>query len=133
MLQGAILAAKVILKTDQVLHVAIGQMGCPHSGSGGTFVIRECSDGSFEPIVIAGGAGGDYYKKADEWCNAQLNEYGNGSKSTERNNKIGRSGRSGHTDIYNGGAGYKINAPNYKSIYYPRCFRSGLHGGNHLQ
>jgi len=117
------------LKKDEVLHVAIGQKGSPSSGSGGTFVIRECSNGSFEPLVIAGGAGGDIYKKANEWCNAQLNEFGNGSKSGEINNTIGGSGKSSHIDSYNGGAGYKTNARN-STEYYPKCFQDGLQGGN---
>ena len=116
------------------MHVAIGQKGLgsgsspANSGSGGTFVIRECSNGSFEPIVIAGGAGGDTEIRANEWCNAQLNEFGNGSKSAERNNNIGGSGKSGRNDGYNGGAGYKTNAPN-STTKYPNCFENGLEGG----
>ena len=110
------------------MHVAIGQKGGQHSGSGGTFVIREGSNGAFEPIVIAGGAGGDHTEKANEWCNAQLNEFGNGAKSAERNNNIGCSGTTGFAHNYNGGAGYKTNAPN--SIEkYPKCFQDGLQGG----
>jgi len=58
------------LKREEILHVAIGQKGSfSGTGSGGTFVIRECSNGSFDPIVIAGGAGGDFRKNAKECCN----------------------------------------------------------------
>jgi len=124
MLQGAILTAILDLKTDEVLHIAIGQKGDEYSGSGGTFVIRECANGSFEPIVISGGAGGDYYKKANEWCNAQLNEFGNGSKSGEINNNIGGSGTTG-------GAGYKTDAPKFSKGNCPKCFQGGLQGGNY--
>jgi len=115
------------LKKEDVLHVAIGQRGSLSTGSGGTFVVRECSNGSFEPIVIAGGAGGDYYGSGYKWCNARLNEFGNGSKSGERNNNIGGSGTSGDPHDYNGGAGYKTNPPNSKQ-YYPKCFQNGLQG-----
>ena len=97
-------------------------------GSGGTFVIRECSNGAFQPVVIAGGAGEDHNSIGNEWCNAQLNEFGNGSKSGERNNNIGASGISGRTDRYNGGAGYKTNPPN-SNEHYPTCFQDGLQGG----
>ena len=121
--------AEVNLKKEEVLHVAIGQKGIRVSGSGGTFVIREFSNGSFEPIVIAGGAGGDGGQIGHEWCNAQLNEFGNGSKSGEINNNIGGSGKSSHIDSYNGGAGYKTNARN-STEYYPKCFQDGLQGGN---
>ena len=117
------------MKQDDVLHVAIGQKGEQLvTGSGGTFVIRECSNGSFEPIVIAGGAGANLAKKSTEWYNAQLNEFGNGSKSGERNDNIGGSGKSGGTHIYNGGAGYKTNPPN-STDDSPKCFQDGLQGG----
>ena len=121
--------AEVNLKKEEVLHVAIGQKGIRVSGSGGTFVIREFSNGSFEPIVIAGGAGGDGGQIGHEWCNAQLNEFGNGSKSGEINNNIGGSGNSGETH-YNGGAGYKTNPPNSQKNY-PKSFQDGLQGCHH--
>ena len=117
------------MEKDEVLHVAIGQKGCPYSGSGGTFVIRECYNGSFEPIVIAGGAGGDLHGTASEWCNAQLNEVGNGSISGETNNNIGGSGNNVlRSTYYNGGAGYKTNVPNLTKNC-PKCFQDGLQGG----
>jgi len=116
------------LKKDEVLHVAIGQRGSFTSGSGGTFVIRECSNGSFDPIVIAGGAGGDPFKNKNPWCNAQLSTFGNGSKYGVINKNIGGSGKSSQTDGYNGGAGYKTNASN-STENYPKCFQDGLQGG----
>ena len=118
------------LQKDEVLHVAIGQQGPPYTGSGGTFVIREYSDGSLKPIVIAGGAGGDFNLTRNEWCNAQLNEFANGSKPGEINNNIGWSGNSGVIDYYNGGAGINRNAPNSDESY-PKCFQDGLQGGNY--
>ena len=125
---------------DEVVHVAIGQRGEHGSGSGGTFVIREYSDGSFEPIVIAGGAGGydaeatDYDGETKEWCdgicncaNAQLNQYGNGcTKAGEINTNIGGDG------VCNGGAGYKTDPPNTKEND-PKSFQGGLEGGYHRQ
>ena len=119
------------MKKDEVLHVAIGQKGSVGGGSGGTFVIREALDGSFEPIVIAGGAGEDWGGNGDEWCNAQLNEFGNGTKSGERNNNIGGSGEGGDADDYNGGAGYKTNRPD-STENDPKCFQDGLQGGGYL-
>jgi len=145
MLQGAILSAKVNLKVDEVLHVAIGQQGAALSdcGSGGTFVIRECSNGSLQPIVIAGGAGGDHggipenlimedgsaHGRFSKRCDAQLNEFGNGSNFGETSNNIGGSGISGCPNFYNGGAGYKTSAPN-STENYPKSFQDGLQGGN---
>ena len=125
------------MKRDEVLHVAIGQKGSGYnSGSGGTFVIRKYSNGSFERILIAGGGGGDSFEAKNsyknEWCNAQLNEYGNGSKYNERNSRIGLSGTSAHPASfkllgYNGGAGYKTSPPNSEENY-PKGFKGGLQG-----
>ena len=124
---GAIIDSKIKLTKDEILHVAVGQKGnAERSGSGGSFIVRQRSDGSFEPLVIAGGAGGDYWKKKTGWCSAQLDEFGNGE---EPNMEIGSSGLSGHSDRYNGGAGFKRNRPN-RTEDYPKCFEDGLVGGN---
>jgi len=57
-----------------------------------------------------------------EWGNAQLNEFGNGSEWEEINNNIGGSGESRSTVCYSGGAGYKTKND-------PTCFQDGLKGG----
>ena len=126
--------------------MAIGQKGDYTSGSGGTFVIREYTNGNnirkISPILIAGGAGGDSFEAKNsyknEWCNAQLNEYGNGSKSNEINSRIGRSGTNTYPASfkllgYNGGAGlYETHSEPHSKLHskenYPKCFQGGLQG-----
>ena len=64
-------------------------------------MVKQNSDGTFKPLVIAGGAGGDYNDEDvvmevlhNPCCNAQPdNEYGNGSRSGEFNIDIGSSGK----------------------------------------
>ena len=126
---GAIITGKNNFKYGDVLHIGVGQKGSFYGGgSGGTFICRQRPNGSFEPFVIAGGAGGYYHKRNNQWSNASINEFGNGSKSGERNNNIGGSGESGFDYYYNGGAGYKTNAPNARKDD-PKCFQDGLQGG----
>jgi len=116
-------------KGDQ-LNIAIGQMGEDYGcGAGGTFVVIKKADGTFSPLVVAGGAGGNYKETEEPDCDAQLEEFGNGP-SGQHNMDIGSSGESGDSDKYNAGAGYESDAP--RATYdYPRCFYSGLVGGEH--
>ena len=96
---GAIIKATIKLRRGDNLNIAVGQKGGdPTSGSGGTFVVKQNSDGTFKPLVIAGGAGGDSNDEDEPLnspcCNAQPdNEYGNGSKPGEFNIDIGSSGK----------------------------------------
>jgi len=126
---GAIIKGNVQLAENEILHVAVGQKGnLGTSGSGGTFVIKEKMDGSFIPLVIAGGAGADYGSRKDLWCNAQLEEYGNGIRAGEKNNDIGKDGKSGSSRYFSGGSGYKENRSDATDLD-PKCFTGGLHGG----
>ena len=126
---GAIIKGNVQLAENEILHVAVGQKGnLGTSGSGGTFVIKEKMDGSFIPLVIAGGAGGDYNKRKETWCNGQLEEYGNGTSAGEKNNDIGKDGKTGWSEYFSGGSGYKENRSNVSHLD-PKCFTGGLHGG----
>ena len=128
---GAIITGNVKLAENEILHVAIGQKGKYNSsGSGGTFVIKENLDGLFTPMVIAGGAGADYQKQKDTWCNGQLEEYGNGIRAGEKNNDIGKDGKSGNSEHFSGGSGYKENRSDVTDLD-PKCFTGGLHGGRH--
>ena len=121
--KGAVLSGKFKLEKGSVLHIAVGQKGeyCG-SGSGGTFVIKQASDNSLTPLVIAGGAGGDRNSTRKCWCHAQPNEYGNGP-SANSNRNIGSSG-SGD----NGGAGFYLDGANIQSDL-SKCFKNGITGG----
>ena len=62
-------------------------------------MVKRNSDGTFKPLIIAGGAGGDCNEDGVDkplkgpCCNAKPdNEYGNGSKPGELNIDIGSSG-----------------------------------------
>ena len=118
------------------LHIAIGQEGIGKgggSGAGGTFVVTKKSDGTFAPLVVAGGAGGKLNGTPE--CNAQTEEFGNGP-SGDNNMDIGSSGKSGDIDYYNGGAGYKSNPPGalgQAKTIHPLCFDSGLIGGEYTE
>jgi len=126
---GAIIKGTVKLYEKQVIHSAIGQQAnSAGRGNGGTFLIRELPNGSFEPLLIAGGAGGDDRRKRNPWCNAQLSQYGNGSIVDVNNHNIGSSGTGTVGNYYNGGSGYALNPPNAKSKY-PKCFADGMSGG----
>jgi len=126
---GAIITGNTQLAANEILHVAVGQKGKhDSSGNGGTFVIKDNRYGSFTPIVIAGGAGAaSNSRTSDSWCNAQLEEYGNGSRGRQ-NNDIGNDGKSGCTRYFTGGSGYKENRCNVTDLD-PKCFTGGLHGG----
>ena len=126
---GAIITGNVQLLANEILHVAVGQKGKNgFSGSGGTFVVKEQTDGSFTPLVIAGGAGADYNSRKDSWCNAQLEEYGNGTSVGDKNNDIGKDGKSGYNGYFTGGSGYKENRSDVTD-FDPKCFTGRLHGG----
>ena len=64
-------------------------------------MVKQNSDGTFKPLVIAGGAGGAWDDDQGEplnspCCNAKPdNEYGNGSIPGEFNIDIGSSGKPG--------------------------------------
>ena len=132
-MKGAIITGKFKMRKGQVLHVGIGQKGTGSygCGAGGTFVISKKCDGTFAPLVVAGGAGGDYKQKKHVNCNAQLKEYGNAAPGGEHNMNIGSSGISGDSSHYNGGAGYLTDPPG-ATDNYPKCFTSGLTGGYRL-
>ena len=128
---GAIITGNVQLMPNEILHVAVGQKGKDNSsGSGGTFVVKEDMKGSFKPLVIAGGAGGDYLSRRNAWCNAQLEGYGNGVRAGEKNNDIGKDGKSGWNGYFTGGSGYNENRSNVTELD-PKCFTGGLHGGRY--
>jgi len=111
------------------LNIGIGQKGqYGGCGAGGTFVVTKKTDGTFAPLVVAGGAGGNKNETKQSCCDAQLEEFGNGP-SGRNNMDIGSSGISGHSNNYNGGAGYQSDPPGAGSNH-PRCFASGLIGGN---
>ena len=115
-------------KGDQ-LNIGIGQKGdYDGSGAGGTFVVTKKSDGTFSPLVVAGGAGGSEDDIKRSYCDAQLEEFGNGPAG-QNNMDIGSSGISGDNNNYNGGAGYQSDPPG-ATAEYPRCFASGLAGGS---
>jgi len=131
---GAIITGNVQLVEKEILHVAVGQKGRNNaSGSGGTFVVKENLNGSFSPIVIAGGAGGANYGKSRRevpWCNAELSEYGNGTMVGEKNADIGKDGKSGYREYFTGGSGYNENRYDVTDLD-PKCFTGGLHGGRY--
>jgi len=110
------------------LKIGIGQRYDTGRGAGGTFVVTKKSDGTFAPLVVAGGAGGSYNATKQSYCDAQLEEFGNGPAG-QNNMNIGSSGISGDSNAYNAGAGYQSDPPGATSDY-PRCFASGLTGGN---
>ena len=116
-------------KGDQ-LNIGIGQKGYDYDcGAGGTFVVCKKSDGTFAPLIVAGGAGGG--SKTTSYVNcrdAQLEEFGNGPDG-QNNINIGSSGISGHRSHYTAGAGYQSDPPGAGSNH-PRCFGSGLIGGS---
>ena len=124
---GAIITGKVNCEKDQRIHIGVGQKGGNGGGSGGTFICRQHPNGSFEPLVIAGGAGGDRWAKKNEWSNASIHQYGNGSKPGEKNMNIGECGTSPYYDCYCGGAGYNRNPPD-RPQGSPKCFQGGLQG-----
>ena len=110
------------------LNIGIGQKG-EHDGggAGGTFVETKKSDGTFAPLVVAGGAGGSWNGNKQSYCDAQLEEFGNGPDG-QNNMNIGSSGNSGDGSYYNAGAGYQSDPPE-ATVNHPRCFASGLIGG----
>ena len=115
------------------LNIGIGQKGNDYDcGAGGTFVVTKKSDETFTPLVVAGGAGGGrklHNKSYDvNYHDAQLEEFGNGPGG-QNNMNIGSSGISGDSEYYNDGAGYQSDPPG-ATADHPRCFASGLIGGN---
>ena len=122
--KGAVISGSFQLKKGSILQVAIGQKTSACSaGSGGTFVIKQEAADELVPLVIAGGAGGDTDEIGSPWCDAQLEEYGNGP-SNNNNNNLGLSSLE-----ETGGAGFTSNQPNLPSDIRPKCFKSGLMGG----
>ena len=112
------------METGSVLQVAVGQQPDDNDGgSGGTFVIKQEATGLLSPLVIAGGAGGDYYSKGNAWCHAQLEQYGNGPNN---NNNTNLGSSASGTE---GGAGFKSDQPNVPP-YHPKCFKTGMTGGS---
>ena len=110
------------LEKGLVLHVAVGQKSGNYSGgSGGTFVIKQEQAGLLTPLVIAGGAGGAIQAQKNPWCDAQLEQYGNGP-SNNNNNNLGSSGCG-----KNSGAGFTSN--HLQPDGYPKCFKHGMTGG----
>ena len=118
-----------MLKGDH-LQIGIGQKpNGRSSGAGATFVVNKNSDGTFAPLVIAGGAGGSRNYTTQYYLDAQLEEFGNGPNG-QNNMDIGSSGISGDSNEYNGGAGYQSDPPG-ATADHPRCFASGLIGGGY--
>ena len=116
------------MRKGDKLSIGIGQKATYSGpGAGGTFVVTKKSDGTFVPLVVAGGAGGSENATKQSYCDAQLEEFGNGP-SGQNNMDIGSSGNSGDNNNYNGGAGYQSDPPG-ATAEYPRCFASGLAGG----
>ena len=104
----------VRLTRGEILCVGVGQKGeAEHgagAGSGGTFVVRKRSNGEFEALVIAGGAGGDTDGRDGShrsiYCHAQLWEFGNGPPNMDTQNlELGKAGKSGRPNCFNAGAG----------------------------
>ena len=138
---GAMAEAKVKLEIGTEIYIGIGQQGkYIYDGCGGTFVaIRE--NGKFIPIIIAGGAGGGYEGYEMECGNGSTDQFGNRSnKIEERNKNIGKEGKSGNYNWYNGGNGFEGRINGYweyirKNIYgiyteeTPKSFEDGLNGG----
>jgi len=115
------------MRKGDSLQIGIGQKPHgPSSGAGGTFVVTKKSNGTFALLVVAGGAGGNCHRK-ESYCDAQLEEFGNGP-SGQNNMDIGSSSKSGDIKYYNGGAGYQSDPPG-ATADHPRCFASGLIGG----
>ena len=122
--KGAVISGNFEIEKGTVLLVAVGQKGnYKSSGSGGTFVIQKACRDVLVPIVIAGGAGGHLNFKMNSWCSAQLEEYGNGPNQ-QNNTNLGSSGP-GEKD----GAGFYSLHPNFQSSHRPKCFKSGMTGG----
>lgn len=125
------------LEQNSVLNVAVGQK-CSNTGyktansgaGGGSFVVLQ-AEGYYRPLVIAGGAGGDYFGHAQDWGNASLTEFGNGPNG-QVNRDVGSRGKSGNDDKknYNGGAGYNTKSSRGHSDD-PKGFKDGLTGGRH--
>ena len=110
------------METGSVLHVAVGQTSeDAYGGCGGTFVIKQEPSGVLIPLVIAGGAGGSFLGEKDPWCDAQLEQYGNGP-SNNNNNNLGSSGCG-----KNSGAGFTSN--HLQRDGHPKCFKHGMTGG----
>ena len=111
------------MERGSVLRVAVGQKSIyNHGGNGGTFVIKQDATGILSPLVIAGGAGGDYFSKGNAWCHAQLEQYGNGPNN---NNNTNLGSSASGTE---GGAGFKSDQPNVQRNH-PKCFKNGMTGG----
>ena len=111
------------METGSVLQVVVGQQPAIYAaGSGGTFVIKEEATGLLSPLVIAGGAGGDFYSNGSPWCHAQLEQHGNGPNNNNNIN-LGSSG-AGY-----GGAGFNSDQSSNPTDGYPKCFKNGMTGG----
>jgi len=118
------------MRKGDKLQIGIGQKEKGSArGAGGTFVVTKKSDGTFAPLVVAGGAGGNYTGTGTKQSDAQLEEFGNGPNG-QNNMDIGSSGISGDSNEYNGGAGYQSDPPG-ATADHPRCFASGLIGGGY--
>ena len=65
-----------------------------------------------------------------EWCNAQLDQYGNGANERDRNMTLGAGGATGHRNQYNGGAGFRTSVRG--DDHNPKCFARGMAGGSNM-
>ena len=129
---GAMVQGNINLANRTEIYIGIGQRGKDmHDGCGGTFVaIRE--NEKCIPIIIAGGAGGGYEGYEEEYGNGSIDQFGNRSDLIEERNKnIGKGGKSGISNYYNGGNGFEGRIEgNWKlTEETPKSFEDGLNGG----
>jgi hypothetical protein len=113
--KGAKIKGNVALQAGDKLHFAIGQQGKhQQSGSGGTFIFKEC-DGQFEPLIVAGGAGGGVTINKS-LADARLDKFGGPSTEYPEVNTIeGSTGKPSSEQYTYGGKGFK-------------CFKEGITG-----
>ena len=132
---GAMAKSNVHLEIGTELFIGIGQRRTTISdGCGGTFVaIRE--NGQFIPIIIAGGAGGARKGNMGNYGNGSLDQFGNKSSSiNERNQNIGKAGKSGYPWCYTGGNGFfgRVKGNWEFTEETPKSFEDGLNGAKSL-
>ena len=129
--KGVEVVSTLALRRGERITVALGQQGKPvwYNGCGGSFVVRETTDGP-QPLLIAGGAGGGLWRY-EEFCTGQLGQAGSG------NQNLGTSGvqkyyQSDRPDFYCAGAGL-VSAPRVRNLNErskaPATYAQGLTGG----
>ena len=127
--KGVQVVSTLALRRGERITVALGQQGKPTifiNGCGGSFVVRETTDGP-KPLLIVGGPGwGDR-----GFSSGQLGQAGGG------NQKLGTSGvqeylEGDRPDFYSAGAGF-LSAPRVRNLdersKAPATYAQGLTGG----